>query len=121
MSTSGAGDLFQAVTINTGGVPLVAGQQYVIDLYDGSSDGAFAAWGLITPGPGVPYDGGFVYNNGPSNSALWVTDTNFGSLAYSATFTGAVPEPSSWALMLVGFGAIGLALWARNCPARAAP
>ncbi len=32
------------------------------------------------------------------------------SLGYTATFSGAAPEPASWALMIVGFGLVGRAL-----------
>lgn len=117
MTTSGDG-LFDPITINTGGVPLVAGQNYVIDLYDNSADGVFAAWGIINAHPGVPYDGGFNFNNGPSNAATWDDFSDFGSLAYSATFS-AVPEPASWALMLVGFATIAAAFRARRRAASA--
>lgn len=41
-----------------------------------------------------------------------------GELAFrSAAPTGAVPEPSSWALMLIGFGAVGFAMRRRRADA----
>jgi hypothetical protein len=109
MTTAGAGG-FQAITINTGGVALAAGQNYVIDLYDNSGDGVATDWGLTSHGE--PYDGGFNFNNGPSSAATWDDFDDFGSLAYSATFS--VPEPSTWALMLLGFGGVGAAYRARG-------
>ncbi len=101
---------FQAVTIDTGGVAVTRGQTYAILLYDGSDDGVSGQWGLTPPfgsHPGVAGDVGFFFNNGPSDANGTFDD--FGSLAYSATFTGDVPEPATWALMLVGFGATGVA------------
>ena len=101
---------FQAVTVNTGGVAVTPGQSYAILLYDGSNDGVSAVWGLTPPfgqHPGVPGDVGFFFNNGPSD--VNGTFNDFGSLAYSATFTGGVPEPMTWTMMIVGFGATGVA------------
>ena len=102
---------FQAVTTNTGGVAVTPGQLYSILLYDGSGDGVRGSWGLTPPfgsHPGVAGDVGFFFNNGPSNANGTFSD--FGSLAYSATFTAGVPEPASWALMLLGFGSVGVAV-----------
>ncbi len=110
--TLAAGGL-QAVTINTGGVALTAGQNYVIDLYDNSGDGVGGSWGLISPffsHPGVVGDNGFNFNNGPSNAAQWDDFADFGSLAFSATFTSGAPEPASWALMMIGVAGLGGAL-----------
>ena len=101
---------FQAVTVNTGGVAVTTGQRYEILLYDGSGDGVGGSWGLTPPfgsHPGVAGDVGFVFNNGPSN--VNGTFRDFGSLAYSATFTGGVPEAATWAMMIAGFGLVGIA------------
>ncbi len=106
---------FQAVTINTGGVAVTPGQTYAILLYDGSSDGVSGTWGLTPPfgvHPGVTGDVGFFFNNGPSNANGTFSD--FGSLAYSATFTGGVPEAPTWAMLIGGFGLVGFAARRRN-------
>jgi hypothetical protein len=58
--------------------------------------------------PGVAGDNGFNFNNGPSNSPVWDDFSDFGSLAFSATVS--VPEPASWALMLVSVAGLGAAL-----------
>ena len=44
----------------------------------------------------------------------------FGSTFVSATSTPAVPEPATWAMMIAGFGAIGVALRRRASPLRRA-
>ncbi len=113
MTTSGDG-LFDAITVNTGGVALTTGQNYVIDLYDTGGDNTAAFWGLIAYDHPVAGDGGFNFNNGPSNAVGWDDFADFGSLAYSATFSTGVPEPASWALMLAGFGALKAAVRARK-------
>ena len=52
--------------------------------------------------------GGFgaftVTNNGPAQGALAL---NSGSTAVPLVFTGGVPEPASWAMMIVGFACVG--------------
>ena len=45
------------------------------------------------------------------------TNSNTGSLGGSITITEAsVPEPATWAMMLIGFGAIGWQLRRRRTP-----
>jgi hypothetical protein len=109
MTTSGDA-AFDAITINTGGVILTPGQNYVIDLSAVGSAGA-GSWGIdgYYSHPGVTYDGGFAFNNGPSSSPVWDNFEDFGSLAYKASFSSvaAVPETATWLMMILGFGAIG--------------
>jgi hypothetical protein len=42
-----------------------------------------------------------------------------GDISGNGTFTPAVPEPATWALMLLGFGGIGMAMRRRRRPALA--
>jgi hypothetical protein len=42
------------------------------------------------------------------------SDIGARNLSYVASVVGAVPEPASWAMMLIGFGAIGLAMRRRK-------
>jgi hypothetical protein len=42
----------------------------------------------------------------------------FDNVTYSAGATGAVPEPASWAMMIIGFGATGAALRRRRLTVR---
>ena len=47
------------------------------------------------------------FNNVPAVNA-------FETANFSAAFTGAVPEPTAWAMMIIGVGAIGLAMRRQN-------
>lgn len=78
-------------------------------------------------GPLPAYDPSHVYTfqldtglTTPGQLHFGVSDGNFSdnSGAYTITITGSVPEPASWALMLAGFGAVGLAARRRSGPAR---
>ena len=52
--------------------------------------------------------------------SLGTNGTSFGNVLIGGlTLTEAVPEPASWALMLIGFGAIGWQLRRRSRPALA--
>ena len=125
MSTTnngGAGG-FEAFTINTGGVSVTSGQQYVLYfsaslLFDGSLGRSH--WGTINQGatpPDTQPGGNFVFmNNGNDLSSL--TTNNWsqrqGDLAFTASFsdTPAVPEPST--ALLVGLGLGGMAIRRRH-------
>jgi len=77
-----------------------------------SSDPAAEVWALVNPltlgsGPHTLFVNGNLAN-GPGNAS------------YSATLNIApVPEPATWAMMLLGFGAIGVAMRRRRRPALA--
>ncbi len=49
-----------------------------------------------------------------NNDGHFYTDTNPGFELQASLVTGAVPEPATWALMLVGFGAMGVSLRRRR-------
>ena len=54
---------------------------------------------------------GFSGPLGAGSYSLWIQDSDPGSASYNLKFSvGSVPEPASWALLLVGFGIIGTAL-----------
>jgi hypothetical protein len=77
-------------------------------------------------GPGGPYTLGLF----PDNTSLKLFPTQIaagdyvfsftghagasGTLTGNVTITSAVPEPGTWAMMLLGFGAIGLAIRSRR-------
>lgn len=108
-----------ATVILTGGTSLVPGQQYVALFAATTPNQGEALFGIIDPNPGVTNDGGFNYFNnnfdlGVINDGNWNGAIDFGSLAWIGDFGGSVPEPESWALMLIGFGAMGAALRRRR-------
>jgi PEP-CTERM motif len=72
-----------------------------------STDGAPETWALLAPP---------VLNNG--EHSIEVIGTLLGSTgSYSGTLNvQAVPEPKTWAMMLLGFGAIGFSLRSRRRP-----
>ena len=113
---------------------MVAGQQYVAFVSTfGLTNNPDGANGLVlsqTPTTGIDY---IVFNYGDPNSTPWDYDYNYTGLdlAMTAHFTtpslcnvdhpqacgnpnGGVPEPASWALMILGFGAAGAALRRRR-------
>jgi len=54
---------------------------------------------------------GFSIPLGPGTYAFWVQEASPGTATYSFDFVvSTVPEPSTWAMMLIGFGAAAIAL-----------
>jgi len=119
----------QEFAFNVGSIDLTSGQQYV----------AFVSTSGLQNGKvsttGMPYSGVFgtdqlaggqfvYYNNGDDFSLLtshgWdVSESNYTNLYgdswFKAGFSGdGVPEPASWALMIIGFGAAGSLLRRRR-------
>ncbi|URD60966.1 FxDxF family PEP-CTERM protein [Sphingomonas sp. KRR8] len=56
-----------------------------------------------------------------ASNVLTINGTTFGDASYSGTLSfgmnSAVPEPATWALMLLGFGAVGFSMRRRNSAA----
>ena len=91
-------------------VAVVAGQQYVAYLSTfGTSANTTTSMPMANSAANIDY---FVWNNtsDPRGNASWNYFGNFGNASFSATFAGGVPEPATWALMILGFGAVGAAM-----------
>ena len=72
---------------------------------------------FVASGPGLTFDGGFSINN---NALGHVAYSDFVITRVESVLqpqAGAVPEPASWALMIVGFGAAGAILRRRRAAA----
>src|SRR3982751_3601401 len=64
-------------------------------------------WGNV-PGAAGNVSAFYLWDNATAGS-IHLTDTQGYSNAVLYRSTGAVPEPATWAMMLLGFGAIGMA------------
>jgi len=50
----------------------------------------------------------------PTAQVLTVKGSSQANGAYNVTYSFAVPEPATWALMILGFGAVGFAMRRRR-------
>jgi len=95
----------------------------------GAGNVVLSSGGVNASGPGTasgPWFFGFISDNAATNATRIVftetdgdsvnPDANVGydTLRFVAQAVGAVPEPSSWAMMLLGFGFIGAVLRSRR-------
>jgi len=69
-------------------------------------------WGNV-PGDDGNVSAFYLWNNAPTGS-IHLTNTDGWSNAVLYTPTAAVPEPATWAMMLLGFGAIGVSMRRRR-------
>jgi len=100
------------------GVNVTAGQIYVayLTVFGNAGPGGTTSFDLGNATSDIGY---FVFQNGenPVNDPSWNYFGNFGTARFSATFNAAqaaVPEPSTWALMILGFGLMGYGLRRRQ-------
>ena len=89
-------------------ITLTAGDAFVIDTINGSNGNISLAAG--------PYAGGHLFLNlgVPSDFTACCGATMAFQTFVAAGGGGAVPEPASWALMLTGFGGLGVTLRRRR-------
>ncbi len=99
------------------GVNVTAGQLYVayLTVFGNPGPSGTVSFDLGGANPDLGY---FVWNNSvnPAGDSSWDYFFNPGNARFSATFDaqGAVPEPSTWALMILGFGLMGYGLRRRQ-------
>jgi hypothetical protein len=93
-------------------------------VYDGLGTLLGSSGGVVTvPGAAALHVGSFASTNGirihwgPDGFNVGIDNVDF---TVSAIDTGAVPEPATWALMILGFGAAGAALRRRGRALRSA-
>ena len=126
--TLGADEYLTAIDILQGTVPIglsfigvQSGNQVTVTGAGGSAAGLLG-WAHYDAGDvgtnilddmGVAAAGstGFSPPLGPGSYAFWVQEASPGTAPYSFDFVVShVPEPSTWAMMLVGFGAMAVSL-----------
>ncbi len=100
--------------ISSAGLMVTVGQQYALSLSSPST--IFAGWA----GPDTtPYAGGAAFGRSTSTAAWGNPVGTSGDLLF-ATYVdpnpvvAAVPEPSTWAMMILGFGIVGGAMRRRK-------
>lgn len=135
-SYSGSGDRFSAFSLDVGGVHYDASNVLVYDLGQGyftaGTGNTYDEEGIVTAGFNqfdilLGYD--FATNTfsalpGPehfeySGLGLGVIDSSSSSLSLvDAVPNSAVPEPATWGMMLIGFGAVGYGLRRKRAQVR---
>ena len=107
------------------GLSFNAGDQFVLALQapdDGSGVFGWAA-GTSTDAPGVPFNpANFIFNNYAGGNAFRsITPVNGPDAPFRShvdlgfrTYVNSVPEPATWAMMIVGFGMVGGAMRRRH-------
>lgn len=105
------------------GVNVTLGQTYValLGTYGIAGDTGLATIAdclVFTGGCGstsIPNLGYMVWGNIQGDRSVdWVNTNASRDATFSATFTGAVPEPSTWAMMILGFVGVGAMTYQRR-------
>lgn len=106
---------FQAITFDTGGIPVVPGDQYVIfaSTSNGTQSAGSGALGMLSS---TTTDGNqFVYLANGTDTSEWVTESWIAGfdrdLAFQVQLSASpspVPEPGTILLLLTGLGILGI-------------
>ncbi|MDN3275907.1 PEPxxWA-CTERM sorting domain-containing protein [Frankia sp. RB7] len=95
------------------GANVTKGQTYVafLSTYGIANDSGLATVADCLPFAGcnsnsIPNLGTMVFANVLADGPVW-TSVNFRDATFSATITSAVPEPSTWAMIILGFAGVG--------------
>lgn len=116
---------FTEYMINTGGLSLATGDMYALFF----STSGLAGTGRIQweAATADEYPGGsFIFQNNGEDTSQWTTsswaESSGVDLRFEAVFSGAVPEPSTWMMLITGLLVLGIAsLQARRNGAAALP
>lgn len=86
--------------------------QFLIDINGVNVFSAFGVDGLPGTNPGTPYSITFIAAGNTASVRLYQHDLGTGAspVIDNITISDAVPEPSTWGMMLLGLGALGTAL-----------
>lgn len=102
------------------GVNLSEGQTYVafLSTYGIANNSGLATVADCLPFAGcnsnsIPNLGKMVFANVLADGPTW-TSVNFRDATFSATITSAVPEPSTWAMFILGFAGVSLLAYRRK-------
>ena len=104
-------------------VSVVAGTEYVAFVSVDGVAGAIGVTNMPAGRTGITDFGGWAFNNTTGPGDTYASSDWDGCLGYSncsqdvflsATFTAAVPEPSTWAMMLLGFCGVGFMAYRRR-------
>jgi hypothetical protein len=100
-----------SVNVSSAGLSVTAGSQYAFTLDSAADPAGLGGWAHYSGS----YQGGQGYyrNSAASIFASAGADHAFATFVETSS---AVPEPSTWAMMLLGFGAIGFAMRRRKEP-----
>jgi hypothetical protein len=91
------------------GLSLASGNSYTIGASNFGVNDAYAYNSTITPSAGITYDSAR-YLHGAALINPITTGTSGGYFGANFLISSAVPEPGTWAMMLIGFGGMGVAL-----------
>ncbi len=86
---------------------LAANTRYWVELSDNASTPTSAVWSWSFDTSGVGVAGEYFANS-------CCISANPGNGPYQMSVSGSVPEPSTWAMMLIGFAGIGVAAYRRS-------
>lgn len=89
--------------------------EHVIWNFEGATSLSFGTWGGAILGEAAT-----VSNSSALNGFLYAKTFNGNGELHAYPFVGRVPEPETWAMMIVGFGGIGLLTRRRRSKAMAA-
>ena len=105
---------------NIAGLALTAGQSYLIGAFysavSANDDGYYFSTTTVSTSPAITFGSAATVNGATFSAPTTLNGTNgrFGPNFLYTTATSAVPEPATWAMMILGMGAIGFAMRRRQ-------